>query len=318
MSKIKVHDQLVLKSGTDEITKIDGSLVATKFYGDGSQLTNLPASSALETTTIPAQNAIHEGGELLLEGAGTWNNAIVDLYKDRFRIHLGPSADVKFNVGADGQLGIGPGFWDEADHTVHAKAVTMPEIVSHETTSGEKTRMTSFAGEGFVGTLGTGTLHVHSGNTFAMNIFNSGEVQMPFQPAFEMVRTTDKTFVNNWTITYDTTTFDRGNNTNTSTGLFTAPVEGAYMFYVWATFDNGSGTDDSIGNGFVVNGSTSIPTNSTTRINPNKVTSPGVEHTYSWTRILYLQANDTVGYKFIDWDNSTSIIDAYFGGHLIG
>lgn len=323
MSKIKVHDDLILDPGSASFTHVKGPLVATKFYGDGSQLTNLPSTAAIGAS-IPPADGTNEGGELTLEGAGTWDNAIVDLYKDRFRIHLGPSADVKFNVGADGQLGIGPGFWDEADHTVHAKGVLMPEIVSHETTNGEKTRMTSFAGEGFVGTLGTGALHIHSGNTFAMNIFNSGEVQMPFQPAFQA----DGNNIVNGALTSGTAYDDPiicdnaivniGNNYDVVTGLFTAPITGTYFFHALVQHNKWE-ANDWHAVAFYVNGTglgheysaSAKSTVASAAASEAEVTSHSP--TITWP----MAAGDTMEIRNKSWE-LTHTYRVNWGGHLIG
>ena len=155
---------------------------------------------------------------------------------------------------------------------------------------------------------------------------SDGEVTLPNQPAFLMERTTDVTGTANANsyITYDTSKYDIGSNASTSTGLFTAPVAGVYIFTSMFAVGGGDGADDSFGLGFRVNSNSDYynitPTNANSfRINPRHLTRSGVENTYTFTEIHRLQANATVGFYITDWDYASTVLEhATFSGAKVG
>jgi len=80
--------------------------------------------------------------------------------------------------------------------------------------------------------------HSTSGTT-ALTIDSSGRILTPARPAFHMTRTTSTSGAGD--ITYEHTLFDIGNNTNASTGEFTAPITGIYSM-TFASIGPGSGS----------------------------------------------------------------------------
>jgi hypothetical protein len=97
--------------------------------------------------------------------------------------------------------------------------------------------------------------------TEKMRIDGEGRVTMPSQPAFWVRRNGDQTGYHpgyyNHSVIYNYKEFDVGNDVSTTTGLFTAPVSGVYIFFAsaystthswsqaWFTFNGGryAGTD---------------------------------------------------------------------------
>lgn len=60
----------------------------------------------------------------------------------------------------------------------------------------------------------------------ALSVDASGRILTPARPAFHMTRTSNLSAAGD--VTYEHTLFDIGNNTNASTGEFTAPITGIY------------------------------------------------------------------------------------------
>lgn len=115
----------------------------------------------------------------------------------------------------------------------------------------------------------------------------SGHVLTPDRPSF-MVRKTDSNLAGNGVdIVWNTVGSDNGNNYNTTTGKFTAPVSGTYFFSVFALFQGG-GDDTACALQFNVN-------NGATLIYPYTRKPTGASYNgVSGTCILELSVNDTV------------------------
>jgi hypothetical protein len=170
-----------------------------------------------------------------------------------------------------------------------------------------------------VSAAGTGDLVLGtSSGSERMRIDSAGRVTMPYQPSFDMERTTDlpAPFQNSNVSGYTTAFLNISNSADLSTGRFTAPVSGTYHFYMWATYTGGDGSDDSHGIGFTKNGA-AFP-QSRWRINPRFITRAGIEHTYTFTQNIYLNSGDYVQVGTSDFDNTCTIEDLRFGGHLLG
>ena len=83
-----------------------------------------------------------------------------------------------------------------------------------------------------VGEVQTNLIKSTTGNT-ALTINSSGIVTKPNNPAFEAIRTSGDVGVQyaaNQEIVFNSVNLNIGNNYNTLTGRFTAPISGTYVF----------------------------------------------------------------------------------------
>ena len=80
-----------------------------------------------------------------------------------------------------------------------------------------------------LGALGD-ELRISAGGNQRMTIDASGNITMPYQPAFK-AHANITSYTNATTVVWATTSYNIGNHYSTSTGLFTAPVSGVYVFY---------------------------------------------------------------------------------------
>jgi len=162
----------------------------------------------------------------------------------------------------------------------------------------------------------------------------NGRVTMPYNPAFGAY--TNGTNINLTTFRSTTNviqfnqiggatwTFDRGNNFNTSTYTFTAPVAGVYMFYVRLQLNNLSctNTDWAVNLHFQVNGGGNYAngyyTSSTAaNVGPSYNIHEKVAH-------INLSANDGVRVAMTGNSTVQGILETqtsdgrcYFSGHLV-
>jgi hypothetical protein len=73
------------------------------------------------------------------------------------------------------------------------------------------------------------TLSLQTGGVNRMSIDSSGRITLPYQPGFASTRAgAPVTSAGN--VVYDTVFFNTGNHYNSSTGVFTAPISGKYLF----------------------------------------------------------------------------------------
>lgn len=141
--------------------------------------------------------------------------------------------------------------------------------------------------------LGVQTIQ-HTNGTDAMTIDSTGRILTPARPAFRAGLTTDFSHGSGQVdISADATwgkSFDIGNNFSTSTGLFTAPVAGVYMFTsVWGT-NSMTSTITYASWEFAINGSR-------TNIfwHGHDLDGSSAYHGHANTGVFQLSANDTVG-----------------------
>ena len=162
-------------------------------------------------------------------------------------------------------------------------------------------------------TLGFGT-----NNTERMRIDSAGRVTKPYQPAFNAYKSSSQT-ISGWThITFDTEEYDQ--NGDFASSIFTAPVDGIYIFNAAVRYQNAF---DYAYTAFYVNNSQPAGTNKGAfgfGLN-SAAGSFETDNTIVTTQMLKLSATDTV--RLYAYHNTSVIITegrqrTYFQGYLLG
>ena len=141
-----------------------------------------------------------------------------------------------------------------------------------------------------------------------MRIDEFGRVTMPYQPAFNAYPSTSFNYTSG-TVIYDSTSFNVGSCYNTSTGVFTAPIAGRYIFH-WSYWAPTNVTSRAT---FWRNGAVDVTTSGRGR-----VYGYGNYLSQADFAVCELSANDYV--QIVQEDGTVHINYTYnsFSGYLIG
>ena len=141
-------------------------------------------------------------------------------------------------------------------------------------------------------------------NDILLNVDGAGRATMPKQPRFHATKTSGHGTTGK--ITFNTADVNVGNNYNTSTGTFTAPVAGDYLITTTALSNNGT----TIGLDLLKNGNRYAVTE-------ESFTGAAYRST-SITAIVPLSANDTLQVHNKQGAYYGTSRYTFFAGHLIG
>ena len=153
---------------------------------------------------------------------------------------------------------------------------------------------------------------LRANNANRMHIDTSGRVTMPYQPSFNAYRSTSQAVSGQTTLVFDTTLHNIGSHYNTSSGAFTAPVDGAYVFNFKALLYS-MGTNEIFDFYPQVNG-----------VNRHRyeLSGNGGNHVqFDYSEVVYLNANDTFRMTGSDRSNASYSMygnENHFSGHLLG
>jgi hypothetical protein len=196
-----------------------------------------------ENSVVPADGSISSA-----KLASTALNPIT-LDTSNNRVGIGsssPSAALDVSTGGSTKAGIFTG------NGVDVKHPTLPSHLTLGTQTGSDVKIAS---------VGAYPMLFHTNGTERIRIDASGNVTTPYQPAFSAYGNNQSVAVNtDVDATLPNEEFDAGNNYNTSTSRFTAPVAGRYLF-TGAVSYSGIGTSHiafRVNNAFVNNGWTNF------------------------------------------------------------
>ena len=153
----------------------------------------------------------------------------------------------------------------------------------------------------------------NSSNTLELNP-HGGAVTTPSQPSFNAQRTSNQGIQGGTTLIFDQARHNTGNHYNTSTGVFTAPIAGDYLFTFKSLF-YAFAADEYLDLYSTVNG--------TTRNRYEQTGNSGQHTEIDYTEVVRLNANDTF-YLFANNRNSGATLysmygnENHFSGYLLG
>jgi len=152
------------------------------------------------------------------------------------------------------------------------------------------------------------TVGISTAGLQRMRVDSSGRVTMPYQPVFDVANSAGG---GTGTIVFDTVYVNIGGHYSTSTGRFTAPVDGSYLFYT-SQIKNADSTTVSRRR-FDKNGA-EYASGRQLRLD----TGQPYGDNGAFTTIIPLSAGDYVTVNVFAGSNYGNLDYDYFGGYLIG
>jgi hypothetical protein len=213
------------------------------------------------------------------------------------------STAIYYNTG---RVGVGT---SNPSSTLHLSS-TLPILTFTDTDDSATTRVYQDNADFVIEVDGTDTkasssLKFQVDNTVRMTIDSAGRMTVPGQPSFKAGRSAGNVG-GNTRIVFGTSYFNVGNNFNTSTGVFTAPVAGRYLFSANMFSTDGASPQVQL------------------RKNSSKeswtIYSGGGYGGVNLVSVVNLSANDTVD-VFVDVGSiyaSGDVADCTFSGYLLG
>ena len=147
-----------------------------------------------------------------------------------------------------------------------------------------------------------------------MRISHEGYVTTPSQPSFNAQRTTNQGIQGGTTLIFDQARHNTGNHYNTSTGVFTAPIAGDYLFTFKSLF-YAFASSEYLDLYSTVNG--------TTRNRYEQTGNNGQHTQIDYTEVVRLNVNDTFYLYSTNRNSSVTHYSMYgnenhFSGYLLG
>ena len=131
----------------------------------------------------------------------------------------------------------------DGDIRVYSNGSSMFDFISSGAgVSATKKLYIDGGGDTYISEVSANTMALTTGGSERMRIDSAGRVTMPYQPSFRVYlgSTQSISASTQYIVAFNTENYDDGNNFNTSTYRFTAPVSGMYMFTGHILFDTSS------------------------------------------------------------------------------
>ena len=291
---------------------------AQSFNGDGSTVAftlNRPVSSvaAIEVVVNNVQQSPYDGSYSVSNTTLTFSAApstgtgnIYVVYRD-FPVGsiTDPNAVAKTGDTMTGNLIVNAnvGIGTSSHYDASTKLTVAGRI---NTSNGVAIGSMNYGGGAVVniGSLSDHPVQLMTNNTTRVVVDSAGRVTMPYQPAFNGTNSSVIAMTNStWSVVaVDTIRFDRGNNFNTSTYRFTAPVTGVYQVNTSVQTENNSSITWMY---FypVLNGTTSA----TNGVNFADFTPTGTYWHHNHSCLISMAAGDYVQWKYIKSGGSADL-----------
>lgn len=169
-----------------------------------------------------------------------------------------------------------------------------------------------------IGVDSSNNMGFYDGDTERMRIDSSGRVTMPYQPAFLARGNSTTTVGSNYAdLIYPLVDFNNGNHYNSTTGRFTAPVSGYYVFtgHIVPTANSQNAPSE-----FFVEVNNGSQTGRVFLDRRKKIEGTS-ENTFSLSgsAVLYLSQNDFVNLSHVNITSTATIEgSSVFSGYLLG
>jgi hypothetical protein len=166
---------------------------------------------------------------------------------------------------------------------------------------------------------GSGAASLITAAGTAVSADSSGRVTTPFQPAFfaGIGSTTDTTYSLNNFVPFNVTVLNTGNNFNTGTNRFTAPVAGRYFFSWQMFYTDSAGANYTQQTGLNINGSYINFSGGDAFVSQVNASASG-PICFGASAVVNLSANDVVGIMCRSANIRVYPGHCNFSGYLVG
>jgi hypothetical protein len=213
---------------------------------NGAQLQTVDFT-ATNGTTITLTEAAQVGDVIRLVAWGTFSTAT--------HVPLTGNSNITGNINVSGNVGVGTTS-PTGKLTVSAGANEVATFISTVDTNADLFIKATGTTLGNVRLRANGNdMVMIAGLAERMRIDSAGRVTMPSQPAFSALRTTSASLGGSFTTIGGWSTYvNNGSNFNASTGVFTAPVSGNYLFAFVTRGNDGSADAEGVSARLIRNG----------------------------------------------------------------
>ena len=222
------------------------------------------------------------------------------------------SGDVTFSGSINGNVGIGTSSLDLVGSTTsltinHSGGNGQLSLMGNGTVYG-RIFADNATGDLKMGNPTSNDVMFYTANLERMRIDSAGRVTMPYQPAFDVGLTSGGINGANTVILWNNVRLNQGSHYSSSTGRFTAPIDGVYEFY-WGGIKNATTAVTRL-----------VLRRNGTGVRENRLAEGDTYNAACWKMLIELNANDYVDIQMTagSFYGQTDFYGNAFGGHLVG